>query len=537
MTFLPIVDRELRVAARSSATYRNRSLVAGAAALVAVAALANVGSKLALGAAGAAGFRVLSWVALIFCLVEGARKTADCLSREKRGGTLGLLFLTDLRGYDIVLGKMAGASLNSVYGLVAILPVLALPLLIGGVTPGEYWRVVLALFNLLFFSLCVGMLISSLGWEEKFVVGVAILIMAGAVLAPLIAFSVIGYSYFPGLVKASRWFPLFSAAYAYHTAFASTYAAEYRGYWGALGVTQIWSWLLLAAASGLVSRTWGGGLLRGRTERWRPWVETPKEARWREELLRANPMAWLAGRGSRRMAMRVLIGLAAANSVLFLFSGDSKFMYFLLGGAVLVNLVFKMYMAADACRMLAEARHTGNLEALLTTPVSEGQILRGQVGMMTRLYFLPSFILVGVEVAGLLLGYAAASSKTKFDHEMLMNLPAFAAPYLVCFCLDFYAVVWAGLWFGLASRTKNQAVSKTILIVLITPLSTFVFPCFGMVFYLAWPVLWIWWAGQNLKANLRAMASFSENRQAVPAGMLPGEGGAGWKNLPRFEES
>ena len=43
-------------------------------------------------------FTYLSWLAFIYCLVEGARTAADCLSQEKREGTLGLLFLTDLRG-------------------------------------------------------------------------------------------------------------------------------------------------------------------------------------------------------------------------------------------------------------------------------------------------------------------------------------------------------------------------------------------------------------------------------------------------------
>ena len=36
---------------------------------------------------------------------------------------LGLLFLTDLRGHDIVLGKLAATSLRAVFGLVAIVPV------------------------------------------------------------------------------------------------------------------------------------------------------------------------------------------------------------------------------------------------------------------------------------------------------------------------------------------------------------------------------------------------------------------------------
>ena len=39
------------------------------------------------------------------------RNTADSLSAEKREGTLGLLFLTDLRGYDVVLTPTQRAAL------------------------------------------------------------------------------------------------------------------------------------------------------------------------------------------------------------------------------------------------------------------------------------------------------------------------------------------------------------------------------------------------------------------------------------------
>jgi ABC-type transport system involved in cytochrome c biogenesis permease component len=97
MTVLPIVERELRVAARRSSTY---------------------------------------WSGLMFlyCLGHGRRSTADCLSEEKREGTLGLLFLTDLKGADIVLGKLAATSMRGFYGFLAVFPVLAIPLLLGGIT-------------------------------------------------------------------------------------------------------------------------------------------------------------------------------------------------------------------------------------------------------------------------------------------------------------------------------------------------------------------------------------------------------------------
>src|SRR5689334_7329937 len=44
--------------------------------------------------------------------VSGALVTADCLSRERREGTLGLLFLTSLSAGDVAIGKCAGQLLR-----------------------------------------------------------------------------------------------------------------------------------------------------------------------------------------------------------------------------------------------------------------------------------------------------------------------------------------------------------------------------------------------------------------------------------------
>src|SRR6266853_2631906 len=140
MTFLPIVGRELRVTARRRGTYWNRALSALAAILIFGGALifeAQAPPK----ELGKHVFNILSGLFLLSSLAAGVRYTADCLSEEKREGTLGLLFLTDLQGYDVVLGKLAATSLNAIYRLVAILPVLPLPILLGGVTAGDLTRV------------------------------------------------------------------------------------------------------------------------------------------------------------------------------------------------------------------------------------------------------------------------------------------------------------------------------------------------------------------------------------------------------------
>src|SRR6266699_3061131 len=158
VTFLPIVARELRVASRRRSTYFVR---AGAALLVIIAGtwlFLMMHRETAPREMALVLFGTLTGSAVLYCLLSGVRSTADCLSQEKREGTLGLLFLTDLNGLDVVLGKLAATSLNGLYGVLAVVPMLAIPLLMGGVTLGEFGRMALVAVNTLFFSLAVGIL-------------------------------------------------------------------------------------------------------------------------------------------------------------------------------------------------------------------------------------------------------------------------------------------------------------------------------------------------------------------------------------------
>src|SRR5438093_1793011 len=161
MTFLPIAERELRVRARQKATFRVRVGAALVASLVIAFFLVMSRLWFSPSKMGQGIFWFLSSLAFLWCLMEGPRNTADGLSEEKREGTLGLLFLTDLRSYDVVLGKLLATSLKNFYALLALFPPLAITFCLGGVTGGEFWRLVLLLTNTLFFSLTVGMLASA----------------------------------------------------------------------------------------------------------------------------------------------------------------------------------------------------------------------------------------------------------------------------------------------------------------------------------------------------------------------------------------
>ena len=108
MTFLPIVDRELRVAARKRNTFYLRVVAALIALIIGggfmVLSLLPFGGMTPFGGRGQLGgpmFAVLTWLSLGTALSAGLFFTSDCVSEEKREGTLGFLFLTDLRGYDV----------------------------------------------------------------------------------------------------------------------------------------------------------------------------------------------------------------------------------------------------------------------------------------------------------------------------------------------------------------------------------------------------------------------------------------------------
>ncbi len=187
MTVLPIVERELRVAARRPGTYWLRVT----AAFVAIAVfgwmlLTLLRDDVPSAAHGRYLFRALFGLAFAYCLFIGAWLTADCLSEEKRNGTLGLLFLTDLKGYDVVLGKLAATSVNSLYALLAILPVISLPVQLGGVTASELWQSALVLLNTIFFSLAAGIFVSTLSRDERKAMFTTVFVALLATFAPFI---------------------------------------------------------------------------------------------------------------------------------------------------------------------------------------------------------------------------------------------------------------------------------------------------------------------------------------------------------------
>jgi ABC-type transport system involved in cytochrome c biogenesis permease component len=481
MTFLPIVERELRVAARRRSTYWTRACVAGGALLL----FGGVFGILSLQRAGMGGqtgpilFSIFSWLAFISVCAAGVLLTFDSMSEEKREGTIGLLFLTDLRGYDVVLGKLLASSLQASYGLLAAFPILGITFLIGGVTGVEFWRLALVLCNTLFFSLALGVCVSTISRDAQRAMTAAVLLMLVlSVGFPVIDLALSGWD-------NTKFVPRLSYLSPSH---GFTQAGQLRPMGLTLNLCLVHGsgWLLLGLASFLVPRAWhekadnlSGTGSRGYRFRF---GSPAKRAALRRRWLEVNPIRWLAARElwlGRFMwifwGIMLLLAVALAVDVPVREDayGVGTLLYYI-GGFVL-----KLWLVSQACRFFLEGKRSGLLELLLTSPLPPAQIVRGQAWALWRRFVSPTLLLVCAQ--GLLIvlqtqmmmknmarvaGTAATSATTAsvFDDFVFAQIIA-GAGGVVTFVTGLFALAWFGMWMGVTSKKINPAILKTLVLV------------------------------------------------------------------------
>ena len=470
MTFLPIVARELRVAARRRATYWMRSGAASAMLVLGTwffLMLRNQPTK----EVAVALFGVLTGCAVLWCLLSGVRSTADCLSEEKREGTLGLLFLTDLKGYDVVIGKLAATSLSSLYGVLAVLPMLAVPLLMGGVSPGEFGRIALVAINTLFFSLNVGLCISAMSrMARKAVLLTLVLILLITILPPLAG---LWKPMFGRARSVETWWMVLSPGFNYYRAWEVNYRGATHEFWLSLVLIHGLGWFFLGVASLIAPHSWqdkpaGVQRLRWR-ERWVLWSygNLTQRLAFRRRLLEVGAFFWLAARARLRPAyVWFVLGLMGCGWVwgVFRFRDDwlSLPMYTMTG---LVLLIFiKSWVSSETARALAEERQHGTLELLLSTPLTVYDILQGQFYALVRQFLGPVIVVVITCFIFLLAGNPQTMGSE--DH---LSWVLFWLALMIMLLADLVALYWVGLWQGLTARNPQRAAGATVARILVFP--------------------------------------------------------------------
>ncbi|HEY1172212.1 MAG TPA: ABC transporter permease subunit [Verrucomicrobiae bacterium] len=472
MKVFPVVERELRAASRRPGTYWVRFVAAGAAMSIAawILLVTSDGTQSAQLSHGI--FISLSIFAFIYCLFAGVRNTADCISEERREGTLGLLFLTDLKAFEVLFGKLAATSLNSIYGLVAIFPMLALPLLLGGMTLEQYGVMLLVLLNTLFISLAVGLCVSTIVEGER---AAMILTIVGMVFF-CVGWTIVGWFLIEKVLgldgQFEKWwseaaFGWVSPVYTFNELLESLDQPRINeSVWYSLLMVHIVSWLLVFIAQWRLPKIWQdkAETIRGLRwkQRWRLWADGDRDQRasYRSRLLDESPTMWLGSRN--RLKPMFVWGTLGTLGLLWLWGYVENPNDWLDEGVhlmtgVILTTVVKIWVAIEAAHRFNRDRQSGALELMLSTPLSVPEIVSGQFQALKRQFLWPVVVILGIHFLFILSEKASGGMVTWWLGAMAMLVA------------DLFAIAYIGMWLGLNHRYATRATGSTLARVLLLP--------------------------------------------------------------------
>jgi ABC-type transport system involved in multi-copper enzyme maturation permease subunit len=499
MTFLPIAQRELAAAARRRGTFRFRWWTTVIGVVVTLLNAVMVEGARRRGSPGAQLFSLLTSYAFGLSAFAGVFLTADSISEEKREGTLGLLFLTDLRGYDVVLGKFFARSLTAFYALLALLPATALPLLLGGVTGSEFARMAMALLNMLLFSLAAGICVSVFRRDSRRALGdtfgLQLLLLAAI---PLLHGLAAEFGVPSAWLRWTWLSPTYSFVYARETA----YALHAPGFWWSLAGSHALAWCFLALASWRLPVNWQDKPTPIRRE----FVadpngrNLPQRSRARARLLERNPVLWLVGSQLRTQwgAWFIVCAWALTLTVVMLV-GSQDASELLVGYVVLpFGFCLKALFGLQACRFFAEGRRNGALEFLLCTPLTNRELIRGQALALARAFFWPVLLFLALLMVPA--AHGMASTPWSFNLRFLVGprsetvLPLLYSARMMA---DLFALCWVGMALALTMKKPQLAAAATLIFVLVLP-SIFCWADFLV------DLLLIAWSTNRLQRELRS---------------------------------
>ncbi|MFO1513972.1 MAG: ABC transporter permease [Verrucomicrobiota bacterium] len=467
MNVFPVISRELRAQARQPFTFWLR--IIGVAALLVCGLFFTLDQPLTPNRGAALfGYMHLTLFSAVWILVPFS--AADCLSRERREGTLGLLFLTPLKPRDIVVAKGLSHGLRAITLLVAVVPVLTIPFLLGGVTWQQAFASAIINFEAICWALGAALVVSATSRT-------AIRALAMAML--LTGLGLLTSTFFTGALLSSRIGGNWSSGYSsldfnLLVGFAASglHPQAWNVWTGAVprvGSAQVLTAILQSAiiavfalaaavlfAANRVRTSWQEeppSIRRQQIEKvfFQPVIWVSFLNRWMRWKLERNPIGWLEQRRwSGRLVtwtwFAVIVSVqstALTDRGFFRSYGDwENFMAWLL----------VLSMAASAAGSFRRERETGVLELLLVSPLKTSQIIGGRLrGLWGQ--FLPSIILllgVWIYFAGL------------FE-------PADSLGLIWFFLVTYLVVPVIGLYFSVSCRHFITAFLFTLITVVLVP--------------------------------------------------------------------
>lgn len=388
MNWFPVISRELKAEGRHPLTYWLRLTTA----LLLLALLIVLADDFRLGQGGVI-FNQLNLGILVAIWVIVPLLTGDCLSRERREGTLGLLFLTPLKPVGIVIGKGLTHALRGLSFVLVAFPILAVPILLGGVNGPQIVQAMLKNGTALFLALSSGLFASACcrEWNRA--------LLLAEILSALYAF-VLYY-------LRDRWFipspmtvlpPGVTGPYAMFLASRVTVRLRLWHEFALLAGAILFFLVTVWAAASLLKKTWQDD----QPSRQKLWLLrifcTPVllPAFFRRNMrrkLNQNPIGWLQYYSwSARLSKWGWFMLVSVLETYMLIAAPGLVVssYWVKPQLLLINLI-GLGLAFSAVGSFRREKLNGALELLLVSPLREIQIVLGRLcGIWSQ--FLPTVL-------------------------------------------------------------------------------------------------------------------------------------------------
>lgn len=249
--------------------------------------------------------------------------------------------------------------------------------------------------------------------------------------------------------------------------------AQTSGYFLSLGFSGGCGVVALGLATWCLPRSWqdrGTRSSRRGLSAWLQRLRFPRPGmadRFRGHLLDVDPVMWLSARHWIRgwLVWAVVIGLVVSflGFCWEIADGDNdaeKVMVGLIWSALVIHLVLKSWMANEAPRQFLEDRATGAMELLLTTSLTDREILQGRWRALRRQF-------LGPMVAALVLDALLLLLAAVIEPDALGYALGFVLLSMMFLVLDLWAIGWLGLWTGISGGGRTTASSVMVRIVVL----------------------------------------------------------------------
>jgi hypothetical protein len=485
----PIFAREFLTVPRRAAHYAGRAVALGilwTLGITAWLATGGLGGDASLGETARFGlllFQLYTFVTLTLVAFFAALSAASTVAREKDRRTFILLLLTDMSDSEIVLGKLLGSLLPIGLMLVAMLPVLALLLLMGGMTPEQVLKSWLILAATAIAAGSLGGLVAL--WRDKTFQALALSVLALVLyVAGVQALGLLSYfadssedaSAVGRALAAVNW-PVVQSWLDPVRALLSILEPD-----GGPGhIPPVYGYVGVMAGLSLLINAWGVYKLRDWNPGGEPIMqrETPEEEEAKDRAkahaapgavrsVWANPVLWREIRtrayGHRPLVVKiayfVVAGLIAYGALAPLFAGQRT--AFAAGyGLLPITVLSMLLLAAQATTAITSERDGRSLDLLLATDLSPKEFIFGKIGGIlynTKEFLLPPMVLAIVYA---IYGALATPPANAQWRRAEMNTSA-AVAVLGGLVVVFAFVLILGIHVALRTINSRQAVTHAL---------------------------------------------------------------------------